>query len=217
VADEKTEYRIAFANIINIDTGNILRARVIGALSQNDFGSLTILFSSEGGSTDQSVSLYNFLRQLPVPVHMHAMGHIGSAALPLFLAADKRTAAKEARFFLHEYDWGFTERAKLHRIDEAAGRLRHDIKLAKDIIQARAPKIPPKLTKAISGDAPPPSLRRIKQNSSKLSAPWVTLSPPGELPSGSPEPLPNRMFDNSASPRGATGQTEALSALASPF
>jgi ATP-dependent protease ClpP protease subunit len=155
VAEEKTEYRIVFANPINLDTANILRSRIIGALNQDDFGSLTILFSSEGGSTDQSTALYNFLRQLPVPVHMHAMGHIGSVAFPLFLAADKRTAGKEARFFLHEYDWGFTGRVTLHRIDEAIARLKHDIKLAKDIIQSRAPKIPANLIDAISGDAAP--------------------------------------------------------------
>jgi ATP-dependent protease ClpP protease subunit len=150
-------------------------------LSQNDFGSLTILFSSEGGSTDQALSLYNFLRQLPVPVHMHATGHVGSSAVLLFLAADKRTAAKEARFFLHEYDWGFAERATLHRIDEAARRLRHDIQLAKDIIQARAPKIPPKLTKAISGDAPPAIIASDKAKQFEIVSAVGDLITPGRI------------------------------------
>jgi ATP-dependent protease ClpP protease subunit len=137
MSDEMTEYRIVFANFINLETANVLRSRIVGALTQHDFGSLTIMFSSEGGSTDQSMSLYNFIRQLPTGVHMHAMRHVGSAAFPVFLAADKRTSAKNARFFLHEYDWGFGGNQTLHRIQEATERLRSDIELAKNIIQSR--------------------------------------------------------------------------------
>jgi ATP-dependent protease ClpP protease subunit len=152
---EKTEYRIVFANGIDLDTANILRMRVVGAMSQDDFGSLTILFSSEGGGTDQCLSLYNFVRELPIPVHMHAMGHVGSVAFPLFLAAEKRTAAENARFFMHEYDWGFTTRQTLHRIQEAIDRLKSDVSAAKKIIKARVPKIPKESLDAISGDGPP--------------------------------------------------------------
>jgi ATP-dependent protease ClpP protease subunit len=151
---DQTEYRIVFPDSVTIDTANILRSRIVGALSQQDFGSLTILFSSEGGSTDQSMSLYNFIRQLPIAVHMHAVGHVGSAAFPIFLAADKRTSAKHARFFLHEYDWGFRDRQTLHRIQEATDRLKSDIALAKNIIQSRT-KIPASLLAAIGGDGPP--------------------------------------------------------------
>jgi ATP-dependent protease ClpP protease subunit len=154
VPNESIEYRIVFANWINLDTADILRSRIVGALNQQNFGTLTILFSSEGGSTDQSMALYNFIRQLPVPVHMHAMGHVGSAAFPVFLAADKRTSAKNARFFLHEYDWGFSGNQTLHRIQEATDRLKSDIELAKSIIQLRT-KIPAAMLGAIGGEAPP--------------------------------------------------------------
>src|SRR5262249_13181244 len=109
---------------------------------------------SEGGSTDQSVALFNFIRELPVAIHMHAVGHVGSAALPLFLAADKRTSAEQARFFLHEYDWEFGERQTLHRMEEAAKRLRNDIEISKSIIQSRVPDIPAYIIDAIGGEAP---------------------------------------------------------------
>ena len=86
MSNGKVEYRIAFGININHDSANTLRARIVGALSQANFGSLTILFSSEGGSTDHSLSLFNYISQLPVPVHTHGMGHIGSSAVPVFLA-----------------------------------------------------------------------------------------------------------------------------------
>ena len=187
---DQTEYRIVFPDSVTIDTANILRSRIVGALSQQDFGSLTILFSSEGGSTDQSMSLYNFIRQLPIAVHMHAVGHVGSAAFPIFLAADKRTSAKHARFFLHEYDWGFRDRQTLHRIQEATDRLKSDIALAKTSSKAERKFLqvswPP-----LAETAPQPLSRQMMRKSTTLWETSVILAKPGESPFGSPEPAPS--------------------------
>jgi ATP-dependent protease ClpP protease subunit len=133
----KTEFWLSFAANICQEQANHLRTRVATILERQDFGSLVILFSSDGGSTDQSLALHNFLIGLPVPVHMHAMGHIGSASIPVYLAGCKRTAAPLSRFFFHEYDWGFDGRQTLRRIDEAVKRLRNDIEMAREIIKAR--------------------------------------------------------------------------------
>jgi ATP-dependent protease ClpP protease subunit len=181
MAEDQTEYRIAFASLLNLETANILRSRIVAALGQKDFGALTIMFSSEGGSTDQSVALYNFVRELPVPVHMHAMGHVGSAALPLFLAADKRTSAKNARFFLHEYDWGFGERQTLHRIEEVTKRLRSDIELSKRIIQERAPHITANIMAAIGGEAPPVTIRPDEAKTLGIVSDVCELSKTGRI------------------------------------
>ena len=133
----KTEYRLTFGVNINIDSANNLRNRIATILEKDDFGSLIILFSSEGGSTDHALELFNFISQLPVPIHMHGMGHVGSSAVPVFLAGTRRTCSQFTRFFFHEYDWGFAERQTLHRIDEAVKRLRSDINMAQQIIQSR--------------------------------------------------------------------------------
>ena len=149
-----TEYRLTFPHGINIDTANTLRTGIIEVMHQDDFGSLTILFSSSGGSTEQSISLYNFIRQIRTPIHMHAVGHVGSSAFPIFLAADKRTSAEHARFFLHEYTWTFTEKTTLHGLEGAVKRLQNDIDLAKSIIRSRT-SIPADRVAAIGGDASP--------------------------------------------------------------
>lgn len=148
----KTEYRLTFGVNINIDTANNLRGRIASILEKNDFGSLTILFSSEGGSTDHSLELFNFIAQLPVDIHMHGMGHIGSSAVPVFLAGTQRTCSPFARFFFHQYDWGFAERQTLHRIDEAVQRLRSDINMARQIIQSRT-DIPENTLRSLDGSA----------------------------------------------------------------
>ena len=132
----RVEYRLAFASPIDVDTANNLRSRIAEVLERPDLGALTILFSSEGGSCDQSLALYNYISALPVRVRMHAMGHVGSASVPIFLASRQRSCARHARFFFHEYDWTFEGSQTLRRITEAVERLTNDIEIARDIIKA---------------------------------------------------------------------------------
>jgi ATP-dependent protease ClpP protease subunit len=150
----KTEYRLTFGVNINIDSANNLRGRIATILERGDFGSLVILFSSERGSTDHSLEHFNFISQLPVEIHIHGMGHIGSSAVPVFLAGTRRTCSTFARFFFHQYDWGFTERQTLHRIDEAVKRLKSDIKMARQIIQSRT-DVPQDVLNALEGGTAP--------------------------------------------------------------
>jgi ATP-dependent protease ClpP protease subunit len=149
---QKFEYRLAFASDITVESANSLRARIAEILEQQDFGALTVLFSSEGGSTDQSLALYNYIKDLGVPVHMHAVGHVGSSSVPVFLAAEHRTCAVHARFFFHEYDWQFDGPQTLRRINEAVQRLSDDIDWARKIISART-QAGPDILQALDGEA----------------------------------------------------------------
>jgi len=62
---------------------------------------LYFLFSSNGGSVNAGIALYNFLRALPVEIIMHNTGSIDSIATVIFLAADKRYAALHSTFLFH--------------------------------------------------------------------------------------------------------------------
>lgn len=153
-----TEYRLTFLRFINPDTAANLASRVAQILEQNDFGSLTIQFASEGGSTRESLALHNFIGELPVKVHMHAIGHVGSSAVPVFLAGAKRTCTPLARFFLHQYDWGFgTGQQKISDITEALQRLNHDTELARKIIKG-ATKITDDMLKVLDGGTTTPTI-----------------------------------------------------------
>jgi ATP-dependent protease ClpP protease subunit len=154
MANGKTEYRLVFGVDIYSEAVNNLRARIADIIERDDFGALTILFSSEGGSTDNSLALYNFLTQLPVPVHMHGMGHIGSAAVPVFLAGSKRTCSPFARFFFHEYIWNLEGDHTLYEIDEATDLLKSDIDFARKIMRARA-GLPNEILLTLDGKADP--------------------------------------------------------------
>ena len=155
MADEliiRKAYRLTFATDISVSSANNLRMCIANALVKSDFGSLTVQFASEGGNPDQSRALYNFIRLLPTPIRMHAIGHVGSSGIPVFLAGHRRTCEPTARFFVHEYDWTFVGRQTLQRIDESVQRLPGDIEFARQVIE-RHTKASPDLLKALDGTA----------------------------------------------------------------
>lgn len=71
------------------------------------------LFSSVGGQVNAGITLYNFLRSLPVEIVMHNNGSIDSIANVIFLAASKRYAAKHSSFLFHGISWNFAAGAAL--------------------------------------------------------------------------------------------------------
>ncbi len=145
-------YRLTFATDISLSSANSLRMHIANALLKPDFGSLTVQFASEGGDNDQSRALYNFIRFLETPIRMHAIGHVGSSSIPVFLAGHRRTCEPTARFFVHEYHWTFTGRQTLQRINESVQRLRNDIEFARQVIE-RHTKASPDLLNALDGTA----------------------------------------------------------------
>ena len=151
---DKVEYRLGFGGDINPAEANSLRDRICQILERSDFGSLVIMFSSSGGGTYPSLALFNFISHLPVPVHMHAMGHIASAAVPVFLAGSKRTSSPFARFQFHEYGWDIEGRRTIVQINEVVELLRNDIELAREIIKTRT-QAPPEILQTLDGRSPP--------------------------------------------------------------
>ena len=148
----KTEYRVVFNNGIYTDPANILRTRICEVLNKPDFGDLVILFSSSGGDTYEALSLFSFIVQLPVSVRMHAIGHVGSAAVPVFLAGNDRTGEPLCRFLIHPYDWAFNGSETLNGIKEKALILEHDINTSRKIIKSRT-QVPDGALDAIDGKA----------------------------------------------------------------
>jgi ATP-dependent protease ClpP protease subunit len=152
-----TDYRLVFNGSLYEVQANALRNRVAVILEKPDCDSLTIVFSSQGGSTDQGLALYNFIRALPVPIHLHAAGHVGSMAVPVFLAGHKRTCSPFSRFFFHAYDWGFEGRQMSDRIAEALKRLNSDIDLSREIAE-RHTSIPAERLSRLYATTPDPTI-----------------------------------------------------------
>ena len=54
--------------------------------------------SSAGGMVEEGISLYGFIRSLPVEITIHNIGNIDSIALAVYLAASKRLVNPDATF-----------------------------------------------------------------------------------------------------------------------
>lgn len=75
--------------------------------------SLYFAFSSPGGNVAAGITLYNFLRGLPVDVFMHNTGSVNSIATAIFMAADQRYACSHSRFLFHGVATGFSQPVSL--------------------------------------------------------------------------------------------------------
>jgi len=69
---------------------------------------------------------------------MHAIGHVGSMTVPVFLAGRYRSRTATSRFFFHSFDWTFQQAGhSMDRIGEALLRLDDDIEVASRIVEER--------------------------------------------------------------------------------
>jgi ATP-dependent protease ClpP protease subunit len=90
-------------------------ATFIEILKQEKPDTIYCLFSSSGGNVDPAITLYNFLRALPVEIIMHNTGSVESIGNIVFLAADTRFASAHSSFLLHGIVWNFAANSTITR------------------------------------------------------------------------------------------------------
>ena len=101
---------------------------------------LYFLFSSPGGQVDAGITFYNFLRSLPAEIVMHNTGAIDSVATAIFLAGDRRYAAKHSSFLFHGIQAQFHKdsRAPTSLMREQLSRLEADESKITGIVAERS-------------------------------------------------------------------------------
>ena len=92
---------LAYHDEITVEKTKSLMEVCSGIINQADVDELYFLFSSGGGAVDSAVTLYNFLKGLPVKITMHNIGSIDSAANIVFMAGSDRFAAADTSFLFH--------------------------------------------------------------------------------------------------------------------
>ena len=92
---------INFFDQIDVPRAKFLMATCTHLLQQRKPDTLYFLFASEGGHVGAGISLYNFLKGLPVNVVMHNTGNIDSIATVVYMAGKERYAAPGTSFHFH--------------------------------------------------------------------------------------------------------------------
>jgi len=75
--------------------------RTVEQLWNQNLTRLHLLISTPGGSVHDGLSVYNFLKGLPIEVHTYNFGSVDSIGVVIFCAGSERYSVPNARFLLH--------------------------------------------------------------------------------------------------------------------
>lgn len=97
--NQKVTYINFYNPIIPPSVGALMQT--IQNLLQQKVEKIVLLISSPGGEVAAGLSLYNFLKGIPVQIETHNYGSVDSVALVVFCAGQKRYCVPNARFLMH--------------------------------------------------------------------------------------------------------------------
>jgi len=124
--EQKVVYINFYAPIIPPAVGALMQA--VQGLLQKGVEKIVLLLSSPGGQVAAGLSLYNFLKGIPVRVETHNYGSVDSVALVVFCAGKKRYCVPNARFLMHGIGFNISGPARFEEkhLDEKMKGLKMD-------------------------------------------------------------------------------------------
>lgn len=94
---------ISICGALELHSIQSLRRQLRWVVDKVEPDAITIMLQSPGGSVFAGMGIYDVIRELAnVPVHIHGVGLVASAAVLVMQAGDKRTATPNTRFLMHE-------------------------------------------------------------------------------------------------------------------
>ncbi len=125
---------ISFSAEVNQNTAENLMGVFAQKLNQGikDF---YLLLSSPGGSVVSGITIYNFLKSLPINLTIHNIGIVDSIANVIFLAGETRYAVKNSSFLFHGVGFDINQaRFEEKNIKEKLKMMQRDQRLITNII-----------------------------------------------------------------------------------
>lgn len=125
---------ISFSAEVNQNTAENLMGIFAQRLNQGtkDF---YLLLSSPGGSVMNGITIYNFLKSLPINLTTHNIGIVDSIANVIFLAGKTRYAVKNSSFLFYGVGFDINQaRFEEKNVKEKLKMIQRDQKLIADII-----------------------------------------------------------------------------------
>ncbi len=109
---------------INQDTATKLIAAIETKLKEG-MTDLHLLISSAGGFIDPGMTMYNFLKGIPVTVTTYNYGNVDSVATVIYCAGKRRLASPQCKFLIHGVNWTISQPTVLteQQIRETVGSL----------------------------------------------------------------------------------------------
>lgn len=136
LAGKKTAY-YNFTGVI--DQNGVTRfAAALNKAVNESCDEVYICVNSLGGYIAEGVSLYNYMRGLPVTIIAHNLGSMASIAVAVFVGANVRYCSKHATFMMHPTAIGpFNEPLPWERLDAARFAALAEDARTEDILRER--------------------------------------------------------------------------------
>jgi len=111
---QKTIYVNYFDSIVDPKVRAVMAA-LSEMINKQKPDAIYCLFSSPGGQVEAGITLYNFLRSLPIEIIMHNTGIVDSIANVIFLSANIRYASVHSSFLFHGVNWNCATNTSANR------------------------------------------------------------------------------------------------------
>ena len=95
---------VVFTSNINPDTASTLMSSM-SSIANSNYDKIHLLLSTPGGSTDSGITLYNFIRVLPLDVITYNIGKVESIGNVVYASGNHRICAPTSSFMLHPAIW----------------------------------------------------------------------------------------------------------------
>lgn len=117
--------------------------RVVDDAVNKGVNEIILLISTPGGSVFHGISLYNYLKGLPLEkITTHNFGSVDSIGVVVYSAGDERISSPQARFLLHGVSANFPHGASLEepQLEERLRGLKIDIENMAKVIAENSGK-----------------------------------------------------------------------------
>lgn len=137
-----------FAPVIDQTVNGLMN--VIDQLVNQGEKDVTLLISTPGGSVFHGLSMYNYLKGLPINLITHNFGSVDSIGVVLYCAGKERYSSPQARFLLHGVAANF-EKCRLEepQLEESLKGLKIDMENIAKVIAENTGKAVKDVMKAM--------------------------------------------------------------------
>jgi len=128
-----------FAPVID-QTANLLMQTVDNAVN-GGIEEIILLISTPGGNVFQGLSIYNYLKGVPITVKTHNFGSVDSIGVVIYCAGSERSSSPQARFLLHGVSANFrNESLEEPQLEERLKSLKIDVENIAKVVAANTGK-----------------------------------------------------------------------------
>ena len=141
---------IKFFAQVNGNSANALMGAIDQQIEQGK-KKIILLISTPGGTVFHGISIYNYLKGIPIEIETHNFGSIDSIGNIIFVAGEKRFSVPNARFLIHPVSITFGQNIAMEekKIEETLKSLQIDESNIAKIIARELSKQPKEILSAL--------------------------------------------------------------------